>query len=51
MKFKTSNLLFILLPVLSMGFSSCAGATIDKNTTVIRVLNWEDYIYEQDVAE
>lgn len=52
MKTKKSLFLLTLLPILSFGLASCQNiAQSDTGSCVLRVLNWEDYIYEQDVDE
>ena len=52
MKTKKSLFLLTLLPILSFGLTSCQSiAQSDTGSCVLRVLNWEDYIYEQDIDE
>ena len=51
---KNSKLLLLLslLPVFTLGLSSCnATNEVVNNSCVLRILNWEDYIYEQDIDE
>ena len=51
---KNSKLLLLLslLPVFTLGLSSCNTTNeVVNNSCVLRILNWEDYIYEQDIDE
>lgn len=54
MKNKFLKCFAMLLPVFVIGVTSCANTTNGDNTSgsqVLRVLNWEDYIYENDPEE
>lgn len=53
---KNNKLLVLLvatLPVFVGGLTSCgnSGVNTDSNSQILRILNWEDYIYEQDEEE
>ena len=50
-KFLKLSILFF--PALTLGLASCGESlnVNDSGSQVLRVLNWEDYIYEQDIEE
>lgn len=50
-KFLKLSILFF--PALTLGLTSCGESlnVNDSGSQVLRVLNWEDYIYEQDIEE
>ena len=47
------KLSILFFPALTLGLSSCGESlnVNDSGSQVLRVLNWEDYIYEQDIEE
>ena len=51
MAVKILKLPLIFLPLISLGLTACSPSNETTDVTTIRVLNWEDYIYEQDVEE
>ena len=51
MKNKILYLMLSLIPAFSIGLTSCSNPTSETGSQVLRILNWEDYIYLQDVEE
>ena len=52
MKHKYLYLLLAIVPAFSIGLTSCSNSTNgETGSQVLRLLNWEDYIYLQDVEE
>lgn len=51
MKNKFLKFILVLLPILSSGLASCSSPQSESGSQVLRILNWEDYIYLQDVDE
>ena len=47
------KLSILFFPALTLGLTSCGESlnVNDSGSQVLRVLNWEDYIYEQDIEE
>ena len=47
------KLSILFFPALTLGLTSCGESlnANDSGSQVLRVLNWEDYIYEQDIEE
>ena len=50
---KFLKLTILFFPALTLGLTSCGESlnVNDSGSQVLRVLNWEDYIYEQDIEE